>query len=127
MKIHGKIDSVEYSFELDSEELRSAFEEFRHLGWLQDAERQLLATFDDMPEWVEDVSEEDRQAFLQAYGFSIENAVDPESTNYILDTLVARYQSALNCNDSENTIWGERNRSISARNSSVIASGGEEV
>ena len=98
MKITRKIDSVEYSFELDSEELRRAFEEFRHLGWL-------LATFDDMPEWVEDVSEEDRQAFLQAYGFSIENAVDPESTNYILDTLVARYQSALNCNDSENTIW----------------------
>ena len=105
MKITRKIDSVEYSFELDSEELRRAFEGFRHLGWLQDAERQLLATFDDMPEWVEDVSEEDRQAFLQAYGFSIENAVDPESTNYILDTLVARYQSALNCNDSENTIW----------------------
>ena len=49
MKITRKIDSVEYSFELDSEELRRAFEEFRHLGWLQDAERQLLATFDDMP------------------------------------------------------------------------------
>ena len=105
MKITRKIDSVEYSFELDSEELRRAFEEFRHLGWLQDAERQLRAICDDMPEWGVDVSEEDRQAFLQAYGFSIENAVDPESTNYILDTLVARYQSALNCNDSENTIW----------------------
>ena len=105
MKITRKIDSVEYSFELDSEELKRAIEEFRHLNWLQDAERQLLATFDDMPEWVEDVSEEDRQAFLQAYGFSIEDAVAPESSNYILDTLVARYQSALNCNDSENTTW----------------------
>lgn len=69
MKITRKIDSVEYSFELDSEELKRAFEEFQHLCWLQDAERQLLATFDDIPEWVEDVSEEDRQAFLQAYGF----------------------------------------------------------
>lgn len=65
MKITRKIDSVEYSFELDSEELRRAFEEFRHLGWLQDAERQLLATFDDMPEWVEDVSEEDRIVMIQ--------------------------------------------------------------
>lgn len=105
MKITRKIGSVEYTFELTSEELERAYREAEHRYWLMDAERQLLATFDEEPECVEDVSEEDRQAFLQAYGFSIESAVDPESSDYILDTLVTRYESALDCNSAENTIW----------------------
>lgn len=43
--------------------------------------------------------------FLEEYGFSVDEAVDSSSENYLLDSIVEQYSNAYDCGSAENDLW----------------------
>lgn len=57
------------------------------------------------PESAEDVSAEEAKNFADEYGFSVLDAVNPDSKDYILGDLADRYEHDHDCNIDENSMW----------------------
>lgn len=51
-------------------------------------------------------------SFQEQYGFSYEDATDPDSNFYILDEAVDRFQDEQDCNLPENDVWENIIRNI---------------
>lgn len=79
-----------------SEEEVEAIYRFREKQYrLQDAEHLFY-------DCIENLSEEE---FEKKYGFSVEEATNPESEHYILLDLVEMFEDHFDCNLAENDIW----------------------
>lgn len=92
-------------FELTPEELEQAYRERLRQYTEEDAEGHFLARFDGEPESAEDVSAEEKKNFADEYGFTVLDAVNPHSKNYILGDLADRYEHNHDCNIDENSMW----------------------
>lgn len=86
---------------LTYEEKETVFREMQRMYATMDAKRHLLTTFGF------DDSDEDWscETFESKVNYSLDEAIDPESKNYILDYLVEKYFDAFDCNVPENTTW----------------------
>ena len=93
------------TFELTPEELEQAYRERLRQYTEEDAEVHFLARFDGEPESAEDVSAEEKKNFADEYGFTVLDAVNPDSENYILGDLADRYEHDHDCNIDENSMW----------------------
>lgn len=100
-KINGKIKFIE----LTPEELKHAYEERRMQYREEDAKMRFLELFDDSPEDPEDVSEEEKKIFEDTFGFTVEEAVDPQSKHYFLDCVAERFIEDHDSNIADNDQW----------------------
>lgn len=91
--------------ELNEKEIEKAYRERERFYLLQDAERHFLESFDGEPEDVEDISDSEQQEFLDSYGCTVAEAMDPKSSSYMLNDLVDAYEDARDCNVAENETW----------------------
>ena len=92
-------------FELTPEELEQAYRERLRQYTEMNAKVHFLARFDDEPESAEDVPTEEAKNFADEYGFSVLDAVNPDSKDYILGDLADRYEHDHDCNIDENSMW----------------------
>lgn len=86
---------------LTNEERERVYREVEREYRLKDAEKHLLEHFN-FESSDEDLSCPELELKC---GYSLEEAIDPESPNYILDYLVEAYEDAADCNVAENQTW----------------------
>lgn len=104
----------ELEFQLSDSELYDAYREQQKIFLLQDAERHLeFVVFGTEREALDDEAEAaELSSFQEQYGFSYEDATDPDSNFYILDEAVDRFQDEQDCNLPENDVWENIIRNI---------------
>lgn len=100
-----KINRGDKEFELTTEELEQAYRERLRQYTEEDAEVHFLARFDGEPESAEDVSDKEAENFADEYGFTVLDAVNPDSKDYIIGDLADRYEHDHDCNIDENSMW----------------------
>lgn len=104
----------ELEFQLSDNELYDAYREQQKIFLFQDAERHLeFVVFGTEREALDDEAEAaELSSFQEQYGFSYEDATDPDSNFYILDEAVDRFQDEQDCNLPENDVWENIIRNI---------------
>lgn len=104
----------ELEFELSDSELYEAYSEQRKIFLLQDAERHLeFVVFGTERSALDEETETaELDSFLGQYGFSYEDATNPDSNFYILEEAVDRFQDEQDCNLPENEVWENIIRNI---------------
>ena len=94
--------------------LYEAYREQQKIFLLQDADRHLeLVVFGTEREALDEEAEAaELSSFQEQYGFSYEDATNPDSNFYILEEAVDRFQDEQDCNLPENEVWEKIIRNI---------------
>lgn len=94
--------------------LYDAYREQQKIFLLQDADRHLeLVVFGTEREALDEEAEAaELSSFQEQYGFSYEDATNPDSNFYILEEAVDRFQDEQDCNLPENEVWENIIRNI---------------
>ena len=98
-------DEVEIT--LTDEEVYEVYQAQQEQFRLQDAREHFdeVVFGADLEALEEDAVEQEKQRFLDQYGFSYDEAVDPGSKHYVLGEAARRFRNKYDCEIDENSQW----------------------